>query len=31
MSPVTFSIPDEILFALKATPDDLGARVLRLT
>lgn len=27
MSQVTFSIPDEILLALKATPDELGARI----
>ena len=27
MSQVTFSIPDEILLALNATPDDLGARI----
>ncbi len=27
MRQVTFSIPDEILLALKATPDDLGDRI----
>jgi predicted HTH domain antitoxin len=27
MSQVTFSIPDEILLALKATPDALASRI----
>jgi predicted HTH domain antitoxin len=27
MSEVTFSIPDEILLALKTTPDALGSRI----
>ena len=27
MSQVTFSIPDEILLALKTTPDALGSRI----
>jgi len=27
MSQVTFSIPDEILLALRATPDSLGSRI----
>jgi len=27
MSQITLSIPDEILLALKATPDDLAARI----
>jgi predicted HTH domain antitoxin len=27
MSQVTFSIPDEILLALEATPDALGAKI----
>jgi len=27
MSQVTFSIPDEILVALKATPEDLASRI----
>ena len=27
MSQVTFTIPDEILLALKATPDDLASRI----
>ena len=27
MSQVTFTIPDEIRLALKATPDDLAARI----
>jgi predicted HTH domain antitoxin len=27
MSQITFSVPDEILLALKATPEDLGPRI----
>jgi len=27
MSQITFSIPDEILLALNATPDDLASRI----
>ncbi len=27
MSQVTFTIPDEICLALKATPDDLASRI----
>lgn len=27
MSQVTLSIPDEILLALKATPDDIASRI----